>query len=282
MPFHHHHHQYLRRGTFVYDLNIGAPDDDSSTSSTMPTVNAKIKLNTPMIETVNVTASTASSRQEDPQDYNVDKKSSLSTTRTTIRKSMVRFDVALNKEYENTEMCFEECRFLWYSSRQLQTFKDSNYAHAEDIIQSEKAMASSPLSYKRLLRLTYKACCHCQENDEDIEEADEDGNSIVVSLTPSQQEALELLLGHNDLALCRLGMDRMIVRSIARDMHLRRKEMQRFIYQLQEMKMTTSNSSDDKDDKKLLLAEMIRSRCQALSRPARLYARHLAQAQAAS
>jgi hypothetical protein len=163
-------------------------------------------------------------------------------------------------------MCSEDCRFLWYNAKQLQAFSDSNYAHAQEIILSgTKADPGPVISYMRLLRLTYLACCRANFIGDSGDEAD---------LASSQQEDLEFLFSH--LELRGLGMEYIIVRANARDIQLRRMEMTSRIAEL-EMTTSTDSYSENDDDK----AETIRCRCQALSRPARLYARQIARAQAA-
>jgi hypothetical protein len=248
------HHQDFRRGADACDLYAADNDEgSSSTSSTMATASSQYSSIT------SVSFSTSSLPQQDnPQDDE-----DVNNNTIVRKRRVVRFDETLNKEYANTSMCSEDCRFLWYNSKQLQAFNDSNYAHAQELLESgkKKAVLGRPISYKRLLRLTYRACCRAGDNGEGAD------------LAPSQLEDLEFLFSHLDLR--GLGMERMVARANARDIQLRRMEMTSIILQL-ELSSTDDSSAEDHDK-----AEMIRARCQALSRPARLYARHLAQALAA-
>jgi hypothetical protein len=189
----------------------------------------------------------------------------ITTTTTTTTKKTVCFNEACNASYNNTLVCKEDTVNLWYSTEELATFKVENNDLAKEITRSERDSIQAVYSYQRVIRRVYDACLK-QPFDQD----DDESSTLLLSslLSPNDSTHLQKWL---NCSLGRIGLERKSVRCIAKDVHLRRKDIYRMVLEIQEM--DTTSSLEDK-------AEFLRKSCQALSRPSRLFAHELAVAQA--
>jgi len=165
-------------------------------------------------------------------------------------KRHVRFDESRNQTYRNRSMCKASCKPLWYSGEENRRFRASHAAAINEIaVVDEMRVGREPFSYRKVLQRTYEACCRVVHETED---------SV---LTAVEQEHLKQC---QRVHVARLGMEcTMAIRSIANEQRFRYHEL---------LNVVTHNPSD-RD-------EFLREVCEELSRPSRLFARHLAQAQA--
>lgn len=176
--------------------------------------------------------------------------SSLSSLLSSNKK-IVRFDESRNQEYDNEQMSKESCKSLWYTIEENRQFRASRAAAINEIAVIDEMHRHRDLfSYRKVLQQTFEACSRVIHETEDG------------VLTGAEEDLLRQCL---KLHICRLGMERtMAIRSIANEERFRYHEL---------LNVVTQNSSH-RD-------EFIRSVCEELSRPSRLFARHLAKAQAA-
>lgn len=243
--------------------------DDSSTFSTITDIPQQ-------------NANTQQFKINDSSSYHCSSNDPRSTTSTSSTeppaapqpKKSVRFDEGQTIAYENALICREECLDLWYTALECSEFKASTVKHAKEIIRSEKRPNSTdPLCYQRTMRRTYHACCQRQVvvGDNCSSSSSTEDNDAVV-LTELEMHKLQQWL-----AFCcehdRIGMEKLTIRSIAKDRRYRRLEAMTIIFEIQEQMQIKSSGDNDRK------AEFIRKACQILSRPARSFAQVLALAQ---
>jgi hypothetical protein len=172
----------------------------------------------------------------------------------------VTFNMSLDENHDNKNViCEEDCRNLWYRSSDYQYFKRATFNEAKAIIDAE-SKNRAPYSYRQVLEHTYHQLCHIA-----ISECDE-------------YQSLSTTVDHSylnrwaEVAPSRIGMERWAVRSIAKDKSMRRFEIVDIVL----------SSQDAHSNQQPGTQEAIRKSCERISRPGRLFAVALAQAQAAA
>lgn len=162
--------------------------------------------------------------------------------------------------YDNPHNLSEEdCHDFWLTSDEILSFKAYNAIFATTIT---RAKSSSPYSYRRVLQRIYEGCCRCR-----------DETPIITSNFVTQDDDIHLKQWF-DTASSLVGIERKAVKEISRDRYYRRDQMIDLVMEIQ----NTDPILVDNETKR----EFMRSSCASMSRPARMLARHLAQAHAAS
>jgi hypothetical protein len=235
------------------------------------------------------------SRQAPPEDYeyvmNNDKAQQYSlnitfnskTNTKKTKKKTVRFNDVNVEFYDCSRIIYtEDYGVLWYSVHEINRFKDANIdfagqiAHADRQRQNKankncKQAADAHDSYQNILKRTYQACCQCSH---------ETDNNIL-----TRHEELHLIKWL-DCELHRLGTERKTVAEIGRDRRHRRSRLIDMVLIIQETTMQTqshqSNNNRATNANADAMARVMSDSCQQISRASRLFARHLAMAQAAA
>jgi hypothetical protein len=179
-------------------------------------------------------------------------------------KRTVSFNEAANEIYDNTVMDKEDCIDSWYSAQDYALFKASTKFLAREIIlheskkqrirNSKKAAASSNnSSYQQVLERTYFELDHHHHHH------------------------------HYDLqqwmrvTTCRLGLERLTIRSIAKDRSQRRVELVETVLDLQDdNRYNNNNNNNNSISSVLAAAEILQHASEEYSRTSRLFALNLA------
>jgi hypothetical protein len=187
-----------------------------------------------------------------------DTKKELHSEDSSPGKKRVTFDMKHNKEYNNVNCCKEDYKDLWYTRLEYRQFKVATYYMAKEIAKSE-ASNKAPFSYHRIMTRTYQVCC----------EAVEERDTSLLSYHERRH-----LTRWAEVATSRLGLERWSVKSIQADKSDRRKELVELVMDLQNLPLP--------EDESMPRDEFIRQSCERLTRPSRLFARCLAEAQASA
>lgn len=222
-------------------------DDDSSTSST-------IAVATSLLKAVNA----AAGYPPLPQNNNA-------PLVAAKNKKTVRFNEHDNKSYINTVLCKEDCQEFWYNAKDYAHFKSSTKFMVKEIARLEKHNKKSTNSYRRVLERTYQASVVSNIN-----------NSIVVEDIDDAKQLEEWMR----VSTCRLGLERLAIRSIAMDRSQRRADLVDVVLELQHQQQQHSRTGGANNNNKTVdvdaATESLRQASEELSRTSRLFAQHLA------
>lgn len=171
------------------------------------------------------------------------------------KKKTVRFNENGNERYNNTQLCKEDCKASWYTAHEYSHWKSSTKFLAGEIARNEKRLKSVNC-YKRVLERTY--------------EASSGSSSCSILTTQENEKQLEQWMR---VTTCRLGLERLAIRSIAIDRYQRRADIVDTVLELQEeMNRNSSNITTQSSAE----AEILRQASEEISQTSRLFARHLA------
>jgi hypothetical protein len=190
--------------------------------------------------------------------------STISVDRETTKElsasssKRVTFTMSLNKKHDNEVICKEDCLDLWYRSSDYKNFKKSTLIAAKAIIKAESENRAR-YSYRRVLEHTHQLCRNA------ISEYDEYQD---LSTTEERRHLNRCA----EVALSRVGMEKWAVRSIAKAKSIRRFEVVDIVLDIQDAHGKQRTDTQD----------TMRKSCERISRPSRLFAVALAQAQAAA
>jgi hypothetical protein len=179
---------------------------------------------------------------------------------STSSGKRVTFNMPLNEMHDNEVICKEDCLNLWYLSSDYKNFKRSTYSAAKAIIQAESSNFA-PSSYQRVLEHTHQLCRKA------VSEYDEYQN------LSTADDRRHLNRWAEEVAPCRVGMETWAVRCLARSKSMRRIEIVDIVLLIQD----AAHGKKQTDTQ-----EVTRKNCESISRPSRLFAVTLAQAQAAA
>jgi hypothetical protein len=180
-------------------------------------------------------------------------KKELSTSSSSKR---VTFNMSLNEKHDNKVICKEECLNLWYNSSDYKYFNHSTHSEAKAIMQAE-SRNRGPYSYRRVLEHTYQLCCIATSECDEYQ-----------SLSTTEDRRY---LNHwAEVAPSRVGMEKLVVCSLAKSKSIRRFEVVEIVLDIQDAHGKQQADTQD----------LIRKGCERISRPSRLFAVALAQAQA--
>jgi hypothetical protein len=166
----------------------------------------------------------------------------------------VRFCMAKNESFSNNGMCKEDLSELWYDNTEYTHFRKSAMYTAKEIVKVE-ARNKAPFSYERVMSRTYLACCKATS---------EQGNVLT-------EDEFKHLVRWAEVATNRLGLEKWSIRSVGHDRSFRRSLIKDMAYEAQK---------NYQDDNMMSLDYYLAESCASISRPMRLYARTLAEAQA--
>jgi hypothetical protein len=201
----------------------------------------------------------------------------VSSSASACRKKGITFAEYDNKYYTNTKMCQDGIQSLWYSPKQIKKFRNKAKAKAGEIASLEKCdkkkkkkKKSTSSSYTGLLAKTFQNCCQCNsETDESV-------------LTLSERKKLTKRMRGSPK---RLGLERLV---FPMNRFETRKQLLEAIISIQNSKPVFTDKTNNNNrpagqgqHRQLMVcssAEQIRQVCESLSRPYRLFSRHLAQA----
>jgi len=182
-------------------------------------------------------------------------------------KKSVRIDEELNREHENKLYCREESQNSWYTERDYRHFKRQTKTISRAVVQSE-ACNCAPFSYKRVMKRVFDVCASAS-TEADAEHSQDGCASGILS-----EDDMRHMKRWAEAAPMRLGIERFTIRSISRDMALLRGELVETVLALQKVETQPGCAFDR--------AEHIRRSSMRASRPSRLFARAIAEAQAAA
>lgn len=176
-------------------------------------------------------------------------------------KKKVTFDLSFNEFHANKVICREECSTLSYNESDYRHFKHK-IASTAKAVQRE---SDSYYSYERVLEHTYELCC--------TPFASEDDDEYCQNNMPITKEDLYHLNRWAALAPGRVGIQKWAVPTIGKKESIRRVDVVGIVLSLQE---------DDAHVNFLLMnkQEILRKRCERISRPSRLFAAVMARARA--
>jgi hypothetical protein len=191
----------------------------------------------------------------------------ISNSSVKRKRRKVQFDESLNKTHESILECQEDCKSLWYSAEECKALKAAYSALARDVIDEAENSSSycndgsCPFSYHSVMHRTYDACCRVVQEDTP--------GDCVLTLQDAEhlRECMKLVCGEST----RIGLERVAIRSIARDRLCRYREMVSLVSTIQQMESSVDSATR---------TEFIRSSSASLSLASRLFALYLAQAQA--
>jgi hypothetical protein len=193
------------------------------------------------------------------------------------RNVRVRFDEQRNEFYRNTQIFKEDLNDQWYTTHDNEDFKEVTNAFLREVILEDKRNKAR-YSFRRVVLRAYDACC------ESVYETDE-------SLLSKDEEFY--LTRWFSLASNLVGVERWAVRQIRQDVKNRKSLLLDRVLAIQKMgrKVAIGGHDDDDDDDNAkdarnefldTQADFLKKSCEAISRPSRLFARHMGKAQAAS
>jgi hypothetical protein len=142
---------------------------------------------------------------------------------------------------------------LWCDSLEYKHFRSSTMYVAKEIAKAE-SKNKAPFSYERVMNNTYLSCCKPTSDQDNVLTADE----------------CKHLVRWAEVATSRLGLEKWSIRSVGHDRSFRRSLMMDMVLEAQ------NNHQGDF----VTLAHYLADSCAAISRPMRLFARTLAEAQA--
>lgn len=188
-------------------------------------------------------------------------------------KKRVNFDLRSNQSYENHMISVEDCASLWYSASEQQCFKESSNYLARSILKSGCCSTAT-------IEKVFRACVVIEF---DI--------STSVLTKGEEREFRNLFRSCTGIEKC-LGMERRVVRCLAKDKQMRRKILVDIVYEQQDEEHHHHRGRGSTDDMSSsghrscmgidAWEDRLREECEAISLASRLFARHLAQAQAAA
>ena len=169
----------------------------------------------------------------------------------------VSFDESRNVEHGNGAWSFDDCKLTWFNKFEYQQMKESSYSQAKQIWRRERRIADED-SYMNAILRVYDVCCQAQQESE------------AGLLSESDKALLTTLIG---MANTRTGLEKMCIREIAHDKRRRRAEVSDLVLRVQAAHKAGSAHAR---------IELVRLVSESVSRPSRLFARHMAQALEAS
>ena len=174
------------------------------------------------------------------------------------RRRRVRFDLSENQFYYQNKMCAEDLAdCCWYNRQEFADFRMDTLQNAKEVILFDREFCSGWDSYQNVLTRVYETCL------ESVMES--------TQLDPEDAQAFSRYVSSMEM---RIGLERSAVRKVGRDKMNRRKALLETMISVQE-------DLDCQDDVSLAQRQEILSfTCREITRPSRLFATFLAQAQA--
>lgn len=178
-------------------------------------------------------------------------------------RRVVSFDETANHSYTNTQWSAEDCRQHWYTKLDYQQIKEYTTALVKQLCKSEGRQRHNPDSYRNVLVRVCDACAAAVPPETSSTHTD-------FVLSHDDQASLTQLVGK---AQSRAGLETIFIRPLAEEKRSRRQQYAATVWAVQRHHKAGRLSTR---------AELMRLSCQAVSRPSRLLARHMARALEAS
>ena len=150
----------------------------------------------------------------------------------------------------------EEIKELWSTGAEMKQYKAQTAFLAKEINRAEKANVA-PFSYHRVVLGAYDACCRMQTETD------------ASPLTEIERKHFNKWM---EVSISRIGLERICIREMAQDKYARRAHVVDAVLEVQENLVPGVKDGD----------ELMREAARSVSLASRLFARELAQAQAAS
>ena len=179
-------------------------------------------------------------------------KSSAGSVEVILNRS-VKFDETRNQVIPNKQWNKRDCMRRWYSKREITLMKEYSLALAKGRRNSKSA---SDASYKKVLLNVYDECCDAESDDS--------------ALSTLGAFSLRVFIGRSN---SRIGLEKTSVGEIDYDKRCRRFDL---------LDVVMDAQVTYKAGKPQAKAELIRMASESVTRPARLFARHVAAALASS
>ena len=195
----------------------------------------------------------------------------------------VFFNESLNVFHENTDLCLEDVESLWWDRIELNGLKSNYIQAAKNVIRAEKEHKTDCKSYNRVFERVYAACCRATAAEDDTNHDNYVSNdSTLVDISSSDQLAFRKWVS---VTGNRVGLEHVVHRTIYKDKIFRRRKLYDVVSSCQDMilppdcKSKTRNSSGCKN-KNQNLEPLLALAAKEVSRPSRIFAALLGQAQA--
>lgn len=180
----------------------------------------------------------------------------LVKTMVTKRRG-VSFDESKNVLHINVAWSFEDSKNSWYNKSDFQRMKESCNTQAKQIWKRERRIKDEN-SYMQAILRVYDICC---ETPKEIDEC---------VLSQTDKALLTVLIGK---ANTRTGLEKMCIRELANDKRNRRATLVDLVLKIQATHKAGSIQA---------YTELMRLSSESVSHASRRFARHMAQALAAS
>lgn len=174
-------------------------------------------------------------------------------TDTQKPRLRVRFDEQRNEEYENTLWSKRDCPRRWYTKNAIKQMKEDAFTHARSQ-RFSKSMRDE--SFKKVILSVYDECCTAMDEKSSLSSLNEYSLKVFVAQSHS-----------------RTGLERTGIREIEQDKRRRRKDLLDAVFDAHETYKNGSHKAR---------TELVRLASEPVTRPARVFARHLAMALATS
>ena len=177
------------------------------------------------------------------------KKSLTEATSTSSSCRLVSFDTSHNTFHETT-WSKKSCKARWYGKKQIKQFKDDFFSEARE---RREATNHAHVAYQKVMLAMYDECCVARTDD-----------AVLSSTGEYMLKAVVTTSGHH-----RCGMERISVKEIEYDKRQRRVDLLQAVFDAHQA--YTAGSVHAR-------TELVRRASLGISRPARLFARHVATA----
>ncbi|KAL7572691.1 hypothetical protein ACA910_008966 [Epithemia clementina (nom. ined.)] len=191
------------------------------------------------------------------------------------RKRSVRnisFNESANVHYANHQICREDVDSLWYSRMDLQEFKNNYVEAIKEVIRAERDHKKDSKSYQRVFTRVFDACCRATK-EHDVDQI----MSTYSALRSRDRYAFEEWVA---VATTRTGLERVAHRKICQDRATRRRQLFDAVQSWQDAAVAYNSTTSIDNNINNNIENIIALAAQELSRPSRVFATYLGQAQA--
>lgn len=173
--------------------------------------------------------------------------------RTTPLRSPTHasFDESQNVHYANLIICQEDCKRLWYNAFEFQKMKEYTSEFIKKCLKEERRRYNEEKSYSNIILRVYDECCGAEFETTTSILCEEDKVDFTFLVRKANS---------------RSGLERSIVRDLAYDKRFRRTEVVTVVLKIQEQHKAGEAHSQ---------CELMRLSAEAITRPSRIFARHL-------
>ena len=185
-------------------------------------------------------------------------KMASTATSSSRRRNRVRFELGASQSYESANSSMEDCADCWYKAQDYATFKADSIQQGKDIRRKEREYGPEFATYEIVLERVLEVCSMAEAEDE---------LNIHQVMDADEREIFHQCIAAD---MTRVGLEKNIASGLNRDKSYRRKDLLRAVKEVERDAYTSASQ------KPLTLALA----CQEVTRPSRLFAIMMAQAQA--